>query len=483
MYTDNNNFSVRNVILKFLFVALFIFILIWLFPLKSDLKKAISSNDKNNKTEEKSTNEFSILYDRIFYENLLIMKDAAKEYFTLERLPQKEGDKVKITLGEMISKKMILEFKDKNGKTCDKTKSYVEVTKNANEYVMKVNLKCGEEENYIITYLGCYDYCKNTVCEKKNAVKVYKAATKTTPVKQATKKQVVKRTSTKEVKKSIKETKITDIIIIKRGYYCKLINGKYYDNNGKVVNKEAFEKSCKTPVPTPEEPKKEYEYEYVKDTEGEIKYSEWSDWSFTKITPSSTIEVQAKDVKYRKLLGYNVKTEDDLSKPITAMKDVVVGSKTVTSCEKYNYTQTVTGYNYQYIGTFKYTSAPQETEAYHYKRVAGDYNWYCDGECKAGTVLVYEKYQKVPQTTGSYSCAKYNTEKTVYTTKQLVVTGYEKKQTKEPVYDYYTKTQYRYRTKTKTTGKHLSVWSFYNDTYYLNQGYRYGNGVREKTTK
>ena len=64
-----------------------------------------------------------------------------------------------------------------------------------------------------------------------------------------------------------------------------------------------------------------------------------------------------------------------------------------------------------------------------------------------------------------------------------MVTGYEKKQTKEPVYDYYTKTQYRYRTKTKTTGKHLSVWSFYNDTYYLNQGYRYGNGVREKTTK
>ena len=40
MYTEQTNFSIKNVILQFLFVALFIFILIWLFPLKSDLKKA-----------------------------------------------------------------------------------------------------------------------------------------------------------------------------------------------------------------------------------------------------------------------------------------------------------------------------------------------------------------------------------------------------------------------------------------------------------
>ena len=36
---------------------------------------------------------------------------------------------------------------------------------NGKEYKLKVNLSCGDEEEYIIVYLGCYDYCKNYVCE------------------------------------------------------------------------------------------------------------------------------------------------------------------------------------------------------------------------------------------------------------------------------------------------------------------------------
>ena len=43
--------------------------------------------------------------------------------------------------------KLLLPFKDKNGKTCDTQKSYVTLTKKENEYEMKVNLKCSEEED------------------------------------------------------------------------------------------------------------------------------------------------------------------------------------------------------------------------------------------------------------------------------------------------------------------------------------------------
>ena len=161
MYTETrNNFSIRSVILQFLFVALFVFILIWLFPMKSDMKKAISSIDN-------SDNNLSILYDRIFNENLLAMKESAKDYFTLQRLPQKVGDSTKLTLRQMLDKKIILPFVDKNGKQCDLDASYVLVTKHDEEYVMKVNLKCGKEENYLIVNMGCYDYCKGTICEKK----------------------------------------------------------------------------------------------------------------------------------------------------------------------------------------------------------------------------------------------------------------------------------------------------------------------------
>jgi len=76
MYNENSNFSIKNIIIQFLFVALFIFLLIWLFPLKSDLKDININNDGT-----------SILVDRIFNENIIAMKDGAKDYFTLARLP------------------------------------------------------------------------------------------------------------------------------------------------------------------------------------------------------------------------------------------------------------------------------------------------------------------------------------------------------------------------------------------------------------
>lgn len=509
MYTETrNNFSIRSVILQFLFVALFVFILIWLFPMKSDMKKAIASIDSAD------NNGLSILYDRIFNENLYAMKEAAKDYFTLERLPQKVGDSTKITLKQMLDKKIILPFVDKNGKQCDLNASYVLVTKYDEEYLMKVNLKCGKEENYLLVNMGCYDYCSQTICEKKttSTKKVTTTKKKTTVVakkyyckvvsgkyydnkgkvvtKAAYEKACVKKTETKKYYCKIVNGKYYDStgkVVTKDSYikdctkpapvpttyYCEIVNGKYYDATGKVVTKEAYEKSCN------EEPEPEYTYlyEYKKVTEGTIKYSEWSDWSTTIVKPSSTKEVQTKEVKVKKLIGYNVTKQDDLSKPITEVKDVVVGSKTVTSCAAYNVTSTITGYENKYIGTFKYTTAPKETATYTYRKV-GDYSWYCEGNCTAGTVMVYEKYQKVPITSTSYSCAKYDTEKTVYVAKQRVVTGYEKKEVKTPVYDYFTRVYYRSRTKTKTAGQTYLKWSTYNDTTLLNNGYHYTGNTK-----
>ena len=59
MYNENSNFSIKNVIIQFLFIALFIFLLVWLFPLKSDIKN-LNSEDNN----------LSVLADRIFNENI-----------------------------------------------------------------------------------------------------------------------------------------------------------------------------------------------------------------------------------------------------------------------------------------------------------------------------------------------------------------------------------------------------------------------------
>ena len=143
MYNENGrSYFFRDLIVKILLVLLFIFLLMWLFPMPN-------------------LNPF---YDKIFTQNMNSMTDAARSFYTVARLPQKEGETSKLTLGDMISNKMLIEFTDSNGKTCDKDKSYVEVTKKGNEYIFKTNLSCSTGEDYVIEYFGCYNVCENGSC-------------------------------------------------------------------------------------------------------------------------------------------------------------------------------------------------------------------------------------------------------------------------------------------------------------------------------
>ena len=143
---NEKNYFFRNLIVKILLVLLFIFLLMWLFPIPN----------------------LSPFYDKIFTQNINDMTDAAKSYFTVERLPKNEDETKKLTLKEMIDNKMIIEFTDSDGKKCDTTKSYVEVTKKNGEYIYKTNLSCSKQEDYVIEYFGCYDVCKDNSCEVDN---------------------------------------------------------------------------------------------------------------------------------------------------------------------------------------------------------------------------------------------------------------------------------------------------------------------------
>lgn len=168
MYNENERgFSIRDIVLQLLFLVLFIFILIWLFPTKGFV------NDLSKKLESMSTgSDNSILYDKIFNENLVDMKEAAISYYTTPRLPKNIGDKVSMTLGEMLDKKIVLPFVDKNGESCSTTDSYVEITKMDEEFQLKVNLSCDGQNDYMIVHLGCYQYCEGEICEKEEATTI-----------------------------------------------------------------------------------------------------------------------------------------------------------------------------------------------------------------------------------------------------------------------------------------------------------------------
>ena len=139
---------IRDLLVKILLIALFLFLLMYLFPMPN----------------------LTPFYSAIFNNNIQTMKDAAEDYFTVKRMPTEDGKSVTMTLKEMEDNKLIIPFVDKDGKTCDKKKSYVKVTKDGDEYVLKVSLTCSDESNYIIERIGCHNFCSNGVCNENKTI-------------------------------------------------------------------------------------------------------------------------------------------------------------------------------------------------------------------------------------------------------------------------------------------------------------------------
>lgn len=434
MYTEQTNFSIKNVILQFLFVALFIFILIWLFPLKSDLNKAVEGIENTDLT---------VLTDRIFNENIISMKDAAKSYYTTPRLPKNVGDKVKMTLGEMLEKKIILPFTDKDGKTCSLTESYVEITKYDEEYIMKVNLKCGEEENYLLVYMGCYDYCSTTLCEK----------------------------NTSDVKSpTIYSSQKTENVI-----------------KNEVVTPQPVPTPQPQPQPTPvPTPVVEYLYEYKKTTEGYYNETDWSDWSKTEVSASSTTAVRIKTVTENVLKGYNVKKAYDYNKPIYGTKVVNTGTETILACDKWEYVSTGTTKEYngewQYAGLVTLYSVPTntDTEKYEFVRFVDET---CKESCSSTVGMIYKKYVAGSSSVdlSTYECTSSSYKTINLSTTVKTVIGYETYViSKTPVYETVSTKYYSYKTRTYVEGTTDIKWSSLNDNTLLSAGYKLTGNKKQK---
>ena len=153
MYEESRSgFPIKKVILAILVIVIIFFILMWLFPTKGYL----------------SNNSESASVTKTFSENIELIKDAAMGYYTDERLPENTGDTEKMTLNDMIDLHLITEPVDSNNERCDLEKSYVEITKEETEYLMKINLSCNDKTDYIRAHMGSYTYCVGDICEKKN---------------------------------------------------------------------------------------------------------------------------------------------------------------------------------------------------------------------------------------------------------------------------------------------------------------------------
>ncbi len=509
MYDDRKEkFSFKSFFLTLLLVLLFIFLMLWLFPTKSYLDSKLDDSQTIYNLDR-----LSVLYDEIFANNVERMKDAAIGYFTNERMPQKVGESKKLTLKEMYDLHLVLKMKDKDGNPCDTEKSYVQMTKYTEEYRLKVNLSCGDQEDYIIVYLGCYSYCSNGICEKQ--VSTPSSLTlKEEKQKEQEEQEKEHNTQDPDNKYSCKvvDGKYYDSngnIVSKSDYnrlcnvpsdnkhYCEVVDGKYYDSNGNIVSKSEYVQSCSTVS-------KKYMYEYKKETNGGTTCTAWSNWQKEPVKATDKIKVQTKTEK--EIIGYTtskVKTGtkvETITKKVTekyikgyttelvvvGTKDVIVGSTTKQVTEK-----VAVGTVEKYYGIDSGTVVPKSTDTVKYKNVTVNRPDSCSN-CETETRYTWEIW-KVETV---YDVVTKNVTVPVYRT----INVYEKKEI--PVYDYrvvekqekvYTPvyeeiktpqygdiTYYRFKTCETKKGEVSIVWSYsQHDADLIGQGYKLTGNVKQ----
>ncbi len=207
--------TIKDILIRLILIVIFVFLLIWLFPMP-DIKP---------------------LNNQIFMQNVNTMKEVAKTYYTVERLPKDLNGRVKMTLEEMIDKKLAFDLMDSKGKYCDKKESYIEITKLENEYVIKVNLSCSDKEDYLIEHYGCYDICS----EKCNV-----PATTTTKSPLTTNKKITTGTNKNEVFEYLHQRTLYKEVFDK--YICNingynLVGNKCIKNDSETITVAAKEKT------------------------------------------------------------------------------------------------------------------------------------------------------------------------------------------------------------------------------------------------
>ena len=399
---NEEGFSLKSLLLKVAFVIVFILLLLWFFPMPN----------------------MKPVYDRIFMDNIETMRDAAKSYYTVDRLPTRLGEKVVMSLEEMQNKKLVLPFTDSEGKLCDSRASYVEVTKTEREYLIKINLSCSTKADYIIEHFGCYDICSD-LCEP-------------TPVTEEPKKEVPKK---EEPKKPIKVTYLYE--------YAKKFDAQYsawtpWSQDIRYVDADNITFGCT-----------------------ELKCTE-------KTADSPRLEQVGQQIIYgTKLIEHETK--------------VKVDEYTYQACKQFQYevhssgTYIVGQWVDQGLVPFKYP--PSDTESEKYQFVKLDYTE-CDTSCSGKAYMIFRKWTRsVTKISGSGSvivtCSEYETRKIpvygphIYTTSQREVLEVKK------IYAYIK--YYRFRTRTIAKEAYTDKkWSYYNDTKLLNNSYVYTGNKKIK---
>lgn len=247
--------------LVYIFILLLILTIVIVIIVKNSKKKVKEKPKEMVLYSEEAILDLETKYSESFAANMASFKFAAIDYYK-DKLGSARVDMV-LTLQDFYDKHVVEELKI-DDKKCDSENSKVEVTKKSGEYLLDVTLVCGEDKDTINTYIGKYEYCKNSdICEKKI-----------------------------EKKKSKKK------------------NNQTADNPTTVepstVNPSTVEpEPTEEPEPTRAPSSTKYKfYEYALTPSEQVgKYTAWTDWSKDVVEPSLLVEVDVKEETETKTEG------------------------------------------------------------------------------------------------------------------------------------------------------------------------------------
>ena len=272
MYYDvyeKRGYPIGCFIVRLIILMIIVFIINWQLP------KYLSPNTSHEDLECTSTNcnatNGKVLTSQLFNDNLRQMKESAISYFTDEKLSQEVTQYRKMSLAEMIDLGIITPLIDKNNNMVDTESSYIKISKENDEYILKVKLKDSEAEDYILVHLGCYSYCDSYICEKslEHILDARSQVSSTTPIKGTMRDGIYyapndylpiytptdttsSRTCTYDSylgvffddrgKKTYKLKFLKDCL----KPICKKISNYYFDRNGDIVSYTKYKNSCKS---------------------------------------------------------------------------------------------------------------------------------------------------------------------------------------------------------------------------------------------
>lgn len=146
-------------------ILTFVVIIIFVIGIITLIVSCSHNASKNRKTQSNTNVTESETEDSNLDGVMNAMQKAILKYATPDVMPKTVGNIETVRLDYLIKENYTGELKSKDGKTCDRDKTYGVITRLENNYTLKIYADCGSNKDSKTIYIGCFSDCNGSVCK------------------------------------------------------------------------------------------------------------------------------------------------------------------------------------------------------------------------------------------------------------------------------------------------------------------------------